>query len=286
MKWTIIDIINWGKEYFKGKGIESPRLNIELILSDILNYTRIELYTNYNQPLNDAELLKIKNFVIRRGKHEPLQYILGKTYFYGYQIIVNSDVMVPRPETEELVNLFIHSFPDKSEKLDILDIGTGSGCIAIALANEFKNSKITAIDISEEALVTARVNINHHSIENILLRKLNIFDCDLRSYRFDVIISNPPYIAEQEFIFLQPEVKEYEPKLGLSDGFDGLTFFRFFSEVFYDILNPGGKFFLEFGMGQSDYINNFFNNDRYQCEIEKDSAGTPRFLSGRTTRGK
>ncbi|GAB1372542.1 peptide chain release factor N(5)-glutamine methyltransferase [Candidatus Kapaibacterium sp.] len=276
--WKVIDVIEWGKDYFDSKGIDSPRLNIELIISKVLNKSRIQLYTGYDLPLNKDELASIKEYIIRRVKREPLQYILGQTSFFDFNINLNHYVLIPRPETEELVDLIITD-NDTSDNLEILDIGTGSGCISIALARKFHNSKITAIDISEDALKLAKEN---SSINNVGSR-IEFINIDIINQivdkKFDLIVSNPPYIPGTVYSNeLAPELS-YEPKIALTDNNDGISFYRRYSQIFYNLLLPDGKFYFEFGFGQENIIRNLFEN-KYNIEFLKDFQGILRMAKG------
>ncbi|MES2765675.1 MAG: HemK/PrmC family methyltransferase, partial [Bacteroidota bacterium] len=163
--WTVLDIINWGKDFFAQKSIDSPRLTIELMLCEVLKIRRIDLYAQFDRPLKDDELARLREMAKRRAGREPLQYILGNTEFYGLPLIVDPSVLIPRPETEILVETVLKTFKNSENKvLKILDIGTGSGCIAVALAVNLPQAEITAVDISEEALEIARQNAKLNSV--------------------------------------------------------------------------------------------------------------------------
>lgn len=271
-------MINWGSEYFESKNISESRLNIELILSHVLNCDRIKLYLDYEKPLTIIELSDIKEMVRRRIKREPLQYIIGRTQFLKHKILLNKSVLIPRPETEFLVELIIRKF-SKTDYLKILEIGTGSGCISIALGNYFKNSEITAIDISNEALEIAKQNAFYNEIKNISFAKMDILE-ETPTTKFDLIVSNPPYISEDEYLLCEPEVKYYEPKNALSDFGDGYKFYTRYSNIFNDLLNDNGSFFLEIAYNQSEDLQKIFQTN-YITDTYKDFAGLPRYIIGR-----
>ena len=274
----MLEIVQWGTGYFRKKGIESPRLNIELLLCDILKINRIDIYSQYDKPLKERELNILHDLVIRRSKREPLQYITGYTYFYGLKIKVDKSVVIPRPETELLVSEVLKSTENKHEELLILDIGTSSGCIAVALAKEMRNSKIIAVDNSGYGLKTAKENAALNNICNIEFYKINILSEIPEETKFNIIVSNPPYIPLKEYKNLAPEILDYEPQSALTDNQDGLTFYKRFSEIFPEILAPGGIFFLEIGFGQSNKLKRIFSN--YMVQIIKDFSDIDRVFIG------
>ncbi|MDT3738339.1 MAG: peptide chain release factor N(5)-glutamine methyltransferase [Candidatus Kapabacteria bacterium] len=276
--WKVIDVINWGRDYFVTKGIDSPRLNIELILCSVLKIERVKLYTDFDLPLIKEELAELKSMIIRRSKREPLQYILGSTSFMGLEIDVNPDVLIPRPETEELVDLIIKK-EGADSRLKILDIGTGSGCIAIALAKHLPNSHITGIDISDSAIKTAEINRIKNGIENILFEKKDFLtNCNF-STDYDVLVSNPPYISKIDFEGSDEKEIMFEPRFALTDEGDGLLFYKRFAEVFFDLLKPSGRFYLEIGYNQSVETKSIFAG-KYNIEVRRDFAGIDRIIEG------
>lgn len=276
--WKVIDVINWGRDYFVTKGIDSPRLNIELILCSVLKIERVKLYTDFDLPLKKDELAEIKSMIIRRSKREPLQYILGSTSFMGLEIDVNPDVLIPRPETEELVDLIIKKEGTDSQ-LKILDIGTGSGCIAIALAKNLPNSHITGIDISDSAIKTAEINSRKNGIKNILFEKKDFLtNCNF-STDYDVLVSNPPYISKIDFEGSDEKEIMFEPRYALTDEGDGLLFYKRFADVFFDLLKPAGRFYLEIGYNQSVEMGTIFAAG-YNIKVLRDFAGIDRIIEG------
>jgi release factor glutamine methyltransferase len=276
--WTLLDIVEWGKGYFEKKNIDSPRLTVELMLCQLLNIERMQIYTQFDRPLLKSELTSLREMVLRRTNREPLQYILGSTNFFGIKIKVNKSVIIPRPETEFLVELVLKSASEYNN-LSILDIGTGSGCIAITLAANLINPKITAIDISSEALDIAMFNANENNIRNINFQKCDILNEIPAFAPFDFIISNPPYISLSEFQELEPEVRCYEPEISLTDNYDGLTFYRHFAKIFNKLLKPDGKFFLEFGWGQESLIKEIFSKENKETKCFNDAGGIPRVIT-------
>ena len=275
-EWQILDIINWSKDYFEKKGVDSPRLTIELILCKVLNLERVDLYTNFDKPLRQNELNSIKSMINRRIERIPLQYIFGQVEFYGLDYIVNSDVLIPRPETEEIVDLIIKDSEQK-ENLSILDIGTGSGCIAFSLAKYLKNPNINAIDYSMPALKVAKQNKDNLDIDNVKLIHADILTT-IPKQKYDIVVSNPPYISTNEMNQLEKELA-YEPEIALTDYSDGLKFYRRFVTIFKDILSTKGVFYLEINNNLSNQIFEMFASD-YKVELINDISDNPRILKG------
>jgi len=267
--WTILDIINWGTQYLRSKSFDSPRLFIELILSKALSLSRVELYLNYEKPLTNEELSNIKSYIKRLLAGEPIQYILEEAQFLKFNLKIQNKVFIPRPETEILVATVIELFKDyRNEQLRILDIGCGSGAISIALADFFCKSKIIAIDIDSKAIEQTQANAISYNLTNIECYNMDILnstpDCC-----FDIIVSNPPYIPLEEYNTLPQHIKK-EPKHSLTDGADGLTFYRRFSEIFENILAPKGSFFLEVGWNQAENVASIFREKGYDILIKND----------------
>lgn len=275
--WRIIDIINWSKDYLEKNNIESPRLNIEMMLTHVLGIERIKLYTDFDKPLSEKELSTIKSMIQLRVKRLPLQYILGQVEFLGRVFTVNQDVLIPRPETEEIVVLIIKD-NDPTEKYNILDIGTGSGCIAISLAKEFTNSTITAIDISTSALKVAKQNSIDLEVENIKFIYADILTTEPK-LKYDIIVSNPPYVSTLEMNEIDPELR-FEPDSALTDNADGLEFYRRFVTIYKNILSIDGVFYLELNSSLAEEIKLMFSEE-YQVELINDLFGKPRILKGR-----
>ncbi|MFQ5751189.1 MAG: peptide chain release factor N(5)-glutamine methyltransferase [bacterium] len=230
--WKVLELLNWTAEYLSEKKFESARLNAERLLSYALNMKRVELYLNYDQPLTENELLRFKEYLRRRLKREPWQYILGETEFMSLPFKVNPGVLIPRPETEILVETVLLKCQEKfpSQKtIAILDIGTGSGCIAVALAKYLAQAQVTAIDKSEKALKTASENARLNEVsDKIQFLKIDFLDSDIvnkLTEKFDVLVSNPPYVSAHDVDKLPTEIKYFEPEMALTDRKDGLFFF-------------------------------------------------------------
>jgi release factor glutamine methyltransferase len=279
---TVLDSIKLSTEYLQSKGIESPRINAELLLANILNCKRLDLYLKFDQPLKEEEIGTYREFIKRRGKFEPLQYITGLVEFYGMEFKVNKNVLIPRPETEILVETIISS-SNPEGNIDILDIGTGSGNIAVALAKNLLNSKISAVDKSPEALETAKENAKLNSVED----RIEFFNYSIingnnfSTKKFDIIVSNPPYVPVAEFSKLQPELKVYEPRIALTDEGDGFSFFKIIASIAKNILKENGKLFFEVGKDQYSMVEQILRDNNFKnINIKKDYLDIERVIYG------
>ena len=276
--WRVIDLINWGESYFKEHNFDNPRKEIEVLLQGVLQCKRVDLYLRFEEPFSSEQLNKLRSWVQRRKNNEPIQYITGKAGFHNLVLDVTSDVLIPRPESERLVEILVADF-DKDLEISILDIGTGSGCLALAIANEMPNSRIVGIDKSIKAIKIAKANALTLKIQNVEFLELNILEESLQK-SFDVIISNPPYIPKSEMDDLMPEVQNFEPRFALTDEFDGLAFYHRISEIGNVLLKPNGWIYLEVGLGKHpDSAMSLFLNDNYMnVELIKDYNGDDRVL--------
>jgi len=280
--WKIIQLIEWTSNYFGKHGIESYRLKTELLLAHLLNCTRLDLYRDFDKPLTKDELVQFKLLIKRVINHEPVQMILGSVPFVNIDIYVNSASIVPRPETELLTAAIIDE--NKNRKgLKILDIGTGSGCIGLSLAKAFPDADVLAIDFSNAALALAKKNMLHNNIKNVTFNTINVSN-ELIDGKFDIIVSNPPYIAEEDYQILEPEVKDWEPALALTDNGDGLSFYRRYAEIFPTMLQGQGKFYLEFAWGQAEKISEIFSSEIFSIEIKEDANNISRYVFGNIVR--
>jgi len=276
--WRVIDILNWGEDYFKSKGFESPKQEIEWLLCDLLNYKRIDLYVQFEQPIHRPQLKQLKEWIKRRIGREPLQYITGKTEFYGHKFNITPDVLIPRPETERVVDVALYSIGNiKTPK--VLEVGSGSGCIAIAMGAERNDALIESVDVSETAITQAEKNADLNELSNIDFKVMDFLK-EIPEGRFDLLVSNPPYIPEKEMSETMPEVHQYEPKIALTDERDGLTFYRRFAEVGKSLIKPGGWMVLEVGLGKhpSKAVDIFQSAGYTQLELIPDYNSDERVL--------
>lgn len=273
--WTVLDVIDWGKEYFARKDVDSPRLTIELMICHVLGIGRIKLYTDHERPLSPAELAQLRSIIERRVRQEPLQYILGEAPFYGCMLEVTADVLIPRPETELLVERIVRQGKGQNG-LRGIDIGTGSGCIAIAAAVHLPQSTWLAVDVSRAAADVARRNAERNGVaDRVNVVVMDILR-DLPGEKFDVLAMNPPYIPSADVPELEAVVRDYEPHIALTDDADGLTFYHRVAAVAGDILVDGGVMFWEIGFGQKDTIIDIAMVNGLTVEIVDDLSGIPR----------
>jgi len=278
---TVLEVLKLSTAYLEEKSIESARLNAELLLASILNCKRIDLYLLFDRPLDENEIAAYREFISRRSKHEPLQYILGEVEFYGLKFKVNKNVLIPRPETEFLIEKAI-SLVNENKLKSILDIGTGSGNIPISLAKNLNGVEITSIDISEEAYKVAEQN----SIYNEVSGKICLINTDIKNYlpesKFDMIISNPPYVSQNDYSNLSNDIVNYEPAISITDFSDGYEFYRIITNKSDSFLNKGGFLLCEMAQGQSEFIQKMFSDaDFSEIKIIKDYQNIDRVIVGR-----
>ncbi len=264
--WRIIDLINWGADHFTTKGMDNARREMEWFLCDILKCERIDLYVRFEEVMDEGELEIFRTMVKRRIAGEPFQHIIGKAPFYGRDFIVNQKVLIPRPETE----ILIERMKTNGNVNSLLDIGTGTGCIAITTGLENWVENIFATDISQSALEIATENMKLHNLENIQFARHDFLSQNFKT-KFDVVVSNPPYIAVNEMNSLQAEVRDYDPPSALTDNGDGLSFYRRFAEQFENLLTSDGYLLLEFGgNAQKGAVESIFQNVGLNTEFFKD----------------
>jgi release factor glutamine methyltransferase len=285
--WTITKLLNWVTQFLTDKGIESPRLSAELLLSHVLGLKRIELYTQYNKAVEKPELDKLRELVRRAGQNEPIAYLVGKTEFYSMEINVTPDCMIPRPETELLVQRAIEFLRTRNGNQFVCDLCTGSGCIAVAIAKNFPNAKIIATDICDAALAVASTNVEKHSLQDkIKLLSGDLFDPiipQLDVGKFDLIVCNPPYVSSSEYEKLAQNVKDYEPRMALFAGEDGLDIYRRIIEKVDAFLKPDAALILEIGYAQGHAITEMFEQTGIfsEIKIEKDFHDNDRIVTAK-----
>jgi release factor glutamine methyltransferase len=257
-EWTIIKLIQWATTYFDAHGIDSPRTTAEILLSDVLNSRRIDLYLRYDQPLTTDELQRFKALIKRRLNHEPVAYILGRKEFWSMELCVTKDVLIPRPETECLVekSLEILAADANVKSKLILELGTGCGAVILSLASENPQHTYWATDISINAIRIARQNALQHDLDGKIQFVTGDWFAPLGSKTgaFDLIVSNPPYIKSGDLTQLQPEIKAYEPLQALDGATDGLHCLQHIIHSAYRYLKPGGALILEIGHDQKSSL--------------------------------
>jgi len=319
--WTIQKLLIWTIEYLTKKGIDQPRLSAELLLGHVLQMKRIELYTQFNKSVTSEQLERLKDLAKRAGQNEPIAYLVGKTEFYSLELDVNSDCMIPRPETELLVERaieFLRARPVRNAMVGdvrkttffsnvscnmlqnnkisngagpdaqlVFDLCTGCGCIAVAIARNYPNAQIIATDISASALKVAAENVEKYKLKDrIGLLCGDLFDPImpyLEADKFDLIVANPPYVSADEFETLDKNVKDYEPKLALFAGADGLDIHRRIIDNAPSFLKSDGALMLEIGFAQGQAIRELLEQTGifYKVKIEKDFHNNDRIVSAR-----
>ena len=261
--WRIIDLIKWGEKYFKQKGFINPKNEIEWLICDLLNCKRLDIYMRFDEPLSISQLTKLRSWIKRRSSKEPNQYIKGSCDFYGRQFIVNQKVLIPRPETERIIDIALDHLENNAGSF-ILDIGTGSGCLGITIALEKVDSIVKGIDYSNEIINIAQRNSDNLNAKNISFARMDILK-ELPNRSFDLILSNPPYISRTEYRVLMKDVKDFEPELALTDSNDGLTFYKRFANVLNELLSKDGMLIIEVGLGSHPLqVKNIFENAGYK----------------------
>ena len=277
--WRIIDIINWAEKYFSQNQFTNPKLEIEWLLRSLLKCNKLDIYLRFEEPLDSRQLSVLRSWIKRRVKNnEPLQYITGSCEFYGRRYIVNSKVLIPRQETERLIDIVIDK-GNMVEKPDIIDVGTGSGCIALTLALEISKANVFGVDISLDALKIAEENKARLNVKNVLFSEMNIL-IDMPSKTYDFLISNPPYVSQKEMKNLSKEIKNFEPHIALTDFDDGLIFYHRLGEIGKDMLKLNGWIILELGKEKhSNKVYSIFKNLHYKnLALIKDFNGDNRVL--------
>lgn len=290
--WTIFKSLSWAETYLKRFKIPEAKIDAEYLLSHILKCKRQELYLNSERQLTNQVINTFKGFIQKRSKREPLQYIISEEEFRGLTFKVTRDVLIPRPETEFLVEEAVKIIErqrakGKGQKAIIIDLCTGSGCIAVSIAKEIPDSKIYATDISEKALAVAKENAKRHGVEDRITFLQGSFLEPLKDKRLegriDIILSNPPYVSKKDMGKLQPEVKEYEPSLALYGGEDGLDSYRRIIPQALTYLKKGGYLLLEIAYGQAEGVKDLFaQHPAYgKIEIVKDLSEIERVVKAR-----
>jgi len=248
-KWNIMEILDYSEEYLKSKGIDSPRLEAEWLLSHALGNRRIDLYLQYDRVLSKTESINFKSLLKQRLDHKPLQYITGEAEFMGLSLNVNENVLIPRPETEQLVEKAIELLQNGNKNLiKVLDVGTGSGNIAIAIAKYLPLATVTAIDVSESVIKLAKKNAERNGVGDRI--KFLVFDLTSDGFpedEYDMVISNPPYISMSEMSDVQDEVKNWEPEVALTDYSDGVKLIEKVINLATKSIQKGGHILIEIG---------------------------------------
>ena len=277
---TVLDVVQKSADFLERKSVESPRLNAEWLAAHALNLGRMELYMQFDRPLQPAELDLMRDLVSRRGRREPLQYIIGEAQFHDLMIKCDRRALIPRPETEQLIDYVVDLGPEIDESFSILDLGTGTGAIALTLAMRFPCSKVVATDASQEALDLATENALGNGLQNRieLIRSL-WFEALEGKGPFRLIVSNPPYLTESELESAEPEVRDFEPRSALVAENEGMEDALVIIRESIDYLEPAGSLWLETGICQHSQLLEACSQAGYQSfEGIADWADRPRFI--------
>lgn len=275
-QWTIQKLLSWITDYLTKNSVDAPRLSAELLLSFVLGLKRIELYTQFDRIVDQEHLDRLHELVKRAGLHEPVAYLVGRTEFYSIELEVTPDCLIPRPETELLVQRAIEFLRTRTGCQYVCDVCTGCGCIAVAIAKNFRDARVTATDISDKALAVAARNIEKHQLQDrIELLCGDLFEPlvpHLDVTQWDLIACNPPYVSAAEYERLDKNVKDYEPPQALLAGDDGLDVYRRIGEQIDRFLKPGGVLLLEIGYVQGPAVREMLDATALFAEvtIEKD----------------
>ncbi len=279
--WTIKALLDWLVPYLTEKGIDAPRLSAELLVAHSLQMDRLQLYLQYDRTVTPETLTKLRELVKRAAAHEPLAYLVGSTEFYSLTIKVTPSVLIPRPETELLVEKAIDHLRAGPGPKKVLDLCTGSGCIAIAIAKNHTAAEVTATDIDQHALDTAAQNIEHHNLsDRVRLLKGNMFE-PVGSEKFDLVVSNPPYVSQHEYEKLPANVREYEPAKALLAGPDGMEAYRKIASDIGACLNKDAPLILEIGHKQGPAVSKLLKDTGLFAEVtvSRDLAGRERIVT-------
>ncbi len=284
--WTVLELLRWTTAHFAAKGIDTPRLDAEVLLAHALGLQRLDLYLRFDQPVNPEERSRYKKLIgARASERVPVSLLVGSKEFWSLSFKVDRDVLTPRPDSEILVEAGLARMPDRERAWRVLDLGTGSGAIAISLAHERPRARITATDISAKALQVARSNADELRVgENLRFLEGSLFE-PIEGERFDLIVSNPPYLARASAGSLAPEL-EHEPELALFGGEDGYAVLRPFAAGVLERLEPGGWVAVEVDPGQVAAVSGWFSEaGLIEVETLRDLAGRPRVVAARRAPG-
>ena len=287
--WTVQRLLEWTSGFFTRKELDSPRLSAELLLAHVLGYPRIKLYTDYETVVPEKKLTTFRELVKRAGEHEPIAYLTGRAWFFNLEFEVNPSVLIPRPDTETLVENVLQLARNTAgfEAPRVLDLCTGSGCIAAAVAHNLKNAVVVATDLSKEAVEVAKRNMERLGVsERVTVEQGDLYEPISRmvdARPFDLIVANPPYVPTEELAKLDRNVREYEPVSALDGGMDGLRLHRRIVEEGVDRLRGGGRMYLEIQFDQAGPASEIFErHEGYEdIRVLKDYGGKSRVVTAR-----
>lgn len=279
-KWSILEILDWTRGHFESKGVDNARLDAEILLAHVLGLQRVMLYAKFDQPLEGPELEKMRNLVARRARGEPVAYLIGRREFWSLDLEVTPDTLVPRPDTETLVEV---ALDHKRDAKVIVDVGTGSGAVALALASELKAAKVYATEISEAAHAIAEKNCASLALsERVTILQGSLLEPLGAEVQADLLVANLPYIPSADMQTLMRDVRDFEPHLALDGGPDGLDLIRELLTQAGPKLTPGAFIALEAGADQVPGLPALLTEAGFSdCDFKRDAAGLPRVAYGR-----
>jgi release factor glutamine methyltransferase len=286
--WTVLRMMRWSAEYLESKGVVPGRLDAELLLAHALGVERLALYLEFDRPLTRDELDRFKPVLLRRARREPLQYILGRTGFRDLALCVDRRALIPRSETEGLVQNVLDWSRSEQGPLDVMDVGTGCGAIALSLASEGEFRSVIASDVSEDALALARENAAALGVQGVDFRAGALYEPLAPGERVDIVVSNPPYVANDERDALAPEIRAWEPERALFAGDDGLDVIAALLSDAPSVLRPGGLIALEIGAEQGSKAVALATSivGLADASVRRDLAGRDRYLLARARKSK
>jgi release factor glutamine methyltransferase len=273
---TFLEVIQLSTDYLNRKGVPNSKVDTEWIVSSVTGKKRIELYLQFEDLVDGGELSEIRNLIVARGKRIPLQHILGKINFAGNEMLCDDRALIPRPETEYLTELVIKKL-GKNFNGSILDLGTGSGAIILALCKTLKSARGVGLDKSQNAVSLSKENLKLNNIKNVSFEKLDWYSDKIED-SFDVIISNPPYLSEEEWANAEPEVKKFDPKTALVANQNGIADLKKIIKIGEESLKKGGGLFLEIGTDQKNELKENLSHNFENIEILKDLSNYDRFI--------
>jgi release factor glutamine methyltransferase len=281
--WTVRRLLEWTEEFLRKKGVEAPRLEAQILLAHALGCKKIDLYVRHEEEPPESKRAAFRDMIKKRAEGMPVAYLVGYRDFYSLDFAVTPAVLIPRPETETLVMEALRVV----KPLDaprVLDVGTGSGCIAVTIARQHKTARVTATDLSADALAVAGTNAQRHGVTDRVTFVQGDLFVPVSPEAFDLVVSNPPYIAREEFASLEPGVRDFEPRLALDGGIDGLDYYRRIANEVPRVLRPGGTVLVEIGATQEPAVRDLFAAQLEPGPTFKDRAGRPRVVSARLPR--
>ncbi len=279
--WTVRDVLNWTCDYLESKGLRDVRLDVEYLLAYVLKVNRLNLYMQMDRPMTKRELSAFKALVKRRLKREPIQYIINRAYIWKYEFFVEKGVFIPRRETETLIEAAVNELKRRKEAF-VLDVGCGSGCVILSLAKDVEGVKGIGVDIDPVAVAVSHKNRELLNLSRkVFLIQGDAFSPFKRRELFDAVVSNPPYVRSDEIESLSDEIRDYEPRVALDGGKDGLDFMRKLVKESYGYLKPSGFIAVEVGAGQAPSVRFLMERAGFaRIRTEKDLSGIERVVMG------